>query len=138
MKTSDGAEQEHRTGERNVLISIIDDDESVREAMAGLMLWMGFTVSTFPSAVEFLSSANPGESSCIVADVQMPELTGLEMHRCLRALGHNVPTILITAFPSEEARAQALADGIVCYLSKPFDVDVLMECVRSALGLQEG
>ena len=115
------------------VVSIIDDDQSCREAIAGLMHWLGLSVQTFGSAVEFLSSPDVAGNSCIITDVQMPQMTGIELHKRLTELGHAIPTILITAYPDEAARDRTLADGIVCYLSKPFDNDALIECVRSAL-----
>jgi FixJ family two-component response regulator len=121
------------TNKTNVLVSVIDDDESVREGIAGLMTWLGHRVESFSTAVEFLASPELLESSCIIADVQMPQMTGIELHDRLRALGHNVPTILITAYPDDEAKARVLADGVFCYLKKPFDKDELIDCVRSAL-----
>ena len=117
------------------MVSIVDDDVSVREAVAGLMNWMGVEVHAFASAVEFLQSHDVEDSSCIIADVQMPHMTGVELHLRLMELGRDIPTILITAYPDEDARASALASGIVCYLGKPFDDDALIECVRSALNL---
>lgn len=119
-------------------ISIIDDDESVREAIAGLMNWLGFGVQTFGSATEFLASPGVGDSSCVITDVQMPHMTGVELHKRLDELGYAIPTILITAYPSEQARERALADGVVCYLTKPFDKDTLIGCVRLALQSQFG
>jgi FixJ family two-component response regulator len=115
------------------VISIIDDDESCREAIAGVMNWLGFGVQTFASAVEFLASPNVAGNSCVITDVQMPHMTGIELHERLKELGHAIPTILITAYPNEADRDRVLADGVVCYLSKPFDNDALIECVRSAL-----
>ena len=115
------------------MISIIDDDESIREAIAGLLRCLGLRFKAFPSAIEFLASPELTDSSCIIADVQMPHMTGIELHSRLRALGHVVPTILITAYPDDEARERALADGVLCYLSKPFDKDSLIGCVRCAL-----
>lgn len=115
------------------VVSIIDDDESSREAIAGLMRWLGLDVRTFASAVEFLASPDVSGSSCVVTDVQMPHMTGIELHKRLRQLGHTIPTILITAYPDDAARDQALADGVIGYLSKPFDKDALIECVRRAL-----
>jgi FixJ family two-component response regulator len=116
-----------------LLISIIDDDESIREAIAGLIHWLGLRFKGFSSAVEFLASPELAYSSCIIADVQMPHMTGIELHSHLKALGYDVPTILITAYPDDDARDLALADGVVCYLSKPFNKDSLIGCVRSAL-----
>ena len=117
-------------------ISIIDDDESVREGIAGLMNWLGLRVKTFSTAAEFLASPDLLETSCIIADVQMPQMTGIELYGRLRVQGYNIPTILITAYPDDEARTRALADGVVCYLGKPFDKDDLIQCVRSALQSQ--
>lgn len=119
--------------ETKPVISIVDDDESCREAIAGLMNWLGFGVQTFASAVEFLASPNVAGSSCVITDVQMSHMTGIELHKRLTELGYAIPTILITAYPNETARDRALADGVLCYLSKPFDNDALIECVRSAL-----
>ncbi len=116
------------------LISIVDDDESVREAVAGLVNWLGFQVQIFTSAVEFLSSPSIADSSCIIADVQMPHMTGIELHKRLTQLGYAIPTILITAYPSEADRERVLADGVICYMSKPLDKDTLIGCIRSALG----
>ena len=115
------------------LISIIDDDESVREAIAGLMNWLGFGVRTFASAIEFLSSPDVAGSSCIIADIQMPRMSGIELHTRLTQLGYAIPTILITAYPNEAVRERVLAEGVICYLSKPFDKDTLIECISSAI-----
>jgi FixJ family two-component response regulator len=117
----------------NSLISIIDDDESIREGLAGLMQWLQFDVAIFASAPEFLASPAVAKSACIVSDVQMPQMTGLELHGHLLATGHDIPMILITAYFSEDAKAHALSSGIVCYLRKPFDTDVLIKCIRSAI-----
>jgi FixJ family two-component response regulator len=115
------------------LITIVDDDESCREAIASLMNWLGFGFQTFASAVEFLASPSVAGSSCVITDVQMTHMTGIELHKRLTELGYAIPTILITAYPDEVDRDRALADGVVCYFSKPFDNDALIECVRSAL-----
>ncbi|NTS29768.1 response regulator [Phyllobacterium sp. BT25] len=116
-----------------VSIAIIDDDESIREGLAGLMQWLEFDVATFTAASEFLISPNFANFACIVSDVQMPGMTGFELHLRLLAMGHHVPTILITAYPNDEAKARALSAGIICYLRKPFDTKVLIECIRSAI-----
>lgn len=117
----------------NPLISIIDDDESVREAIAGLIGWLGFRSQVFESAVEFLNSPGLADTSCVITDVQMPDMTGIELHKRLNELGYAIPTIMITAYPDEAVRDRVLADGVLCYLTKPFDKDVLVECVRAAL-----
>jgi FixJ family two-component response regulator len=115
------------------LISIIDDDEDVREAIAGLMKSRGFTVEAFPSAVDFLAGPNVRDTTCLIVDVHMPRMTGIELHRRLMEAGYAIPTILITAYPDDGVRARALADGIICYLTKPCDEDALFECISSAL-----
>ena len=120
------------------LVSIIDDDESSREAIAGLMRWLGVDIRTFASAVEFLASPDVSGSSCVITDVQMPHMTGIELHRRLKRLGYTIPTILITAYPDDVARDQALTDGVICYLTKPFDNDSLIESVCRALHPQIG
>jgi FixJ family two-component response regulator len=115
------------------LISIIDDDEGVREAIRGLMRSLGFAVAVFPSAVDFLGYSNFPKTSCLITDVQMSGMTGVELYGRLRESGYAIPTILITAYPNDSVRARVLADGVICYLSKPFDDDALLGCVYSAL-----
>lgn len=118
-------------GESEVLISVVDDDESIRESVAGLIVWMGFRAATFASGLEFLSSSLVAQTACLVSDVQMPEMTGFELHKRLRELGHNIPTILISAYPDDDVQAHSSAEGIVCYLCKPFNIEALIECIRS-------
>ncbi len=118
---------------RDALISIIDDDQSVREALQDLIDSLGFRVHAFPSAGEFLASADIRTTACMIADVHMPHMTGIELHRRLTELGHPIPTILITAYPNDRVRDRALADGVICYLTKPFDDNALIGCVQSAL-----
>lgn len=115
------------------LISVIDDDKSMREAMRGLMKSLGYTAEAFASAEEFLTSRQAPRTSCLIADVHMPGMTGLELHRHLVASGNTIPTILITAYPDDSVRERALGDGVVCYLSKPFDENDLLACIRSSL-----
>jgi FixJ family two-component response regulator len=117
----------------SALISVIDDDESVREATRGLLRSFGFVVQTFPSAQDFLQSLRLQETSCLIADIHMPVMTGVELHARLVELGHTIPTILITAYPDECLRARALNDGVTCHLAKPFGADDLLRCVRQAL-----
>jgi FixJ family two-component response regulator len=93
----------------------------------------GYTVEAFPSAADFLASRLLPETDCLVTDVQMPGMTGVELHRHLIDTGHAIPTILVTAYPDEVVRDQALKDGVVCYLSKPVDDEDLERCLRSAL-----
>ena len=115
------------------LISIVDDDESVREATKGLMLSLGFTAAVFPTAEEFLQSRQLSRTSCLIADVNMPGMSGIDLHRHLSGSGRSIPTILITAYPDEAARERALNAGVVCYLSKPFDESDLLSCLHSSL-----
>ena len=117
-------------------ISVVDDDESMREAIKGLMKSLGFTAEAFSSAEEFLKSRKVPRTSCLIADVQMPGMTGPELHRQLLAAGNPIPTILITAYPDNRARERAFGDGVVCYLSKPFDESDLLACIRSSLNIR--
>jgi FixJ family two-component response regulator len=115
------------------LISIVDDDQLYRESMRKLVVLMGYTVEAFPSAADFLASHFLPETTCLIADVHMPGMTGVELHRHLVDAGYAIPTILITAYPDEVVRDRALKDRVVCYLSKPVDDDHLERCLRSAL-----
>ena len=115
------------------LISIVDDDESVREATRGLMSALGFAAEAFASGDDFLKSDHVHGTSCLIVDMQMPGMTGLELHARLVASGWAIPTILITAYPDNRGRARALGAGITCYLIKPFSEDALLDCIRLAL-----
>jgi len=115
------------------LISIVEDDEPFRESMKKLVRLLGYAVEAFPSPSSFLASPFVSATACLVADVQMPGMTGAELHRHLVAAGHRIPTILVTAYPDESSRARALKDGVVCYLSKPVDDERLERCIRSAI-----
>jgi FixJ family two-component response regulator len=118
---------------QNVLISVVEDDEPFRDSMRKLVTALGYPVEVFPSAANFLESPLLGETTCLVTDVHMPGMTGLELHRRLVDIGHATPTILLTAYPDEATRKRALKDGVVCYLRKPVDDDQLERCLRSAL-----
>ena len=115
------------------LISIVDDDQSFRESMRQLVMLLGYTVEAFPSAADFLASPLLPVTACLVTDVRMPGMTGIELHRHLVNAGYAIPTILITAYPDEVIRDLVLGDGIICFLSKPVDADHLDRCLRSAL-----
>jgi FixJ family two-component response regulator len=127
------AEREMRDMSSKSQISIIDDDEQFRAALADLMRAMGFTIEAFPSAVDFLASPNVRHTSCLIVDVHMPRMTGTELHSHLVGSGYDIPTILITAYPDDRTRAWALGHGVVGYLTKPIDEEVLLGCVESAL-----
>jgi FixJ family two-component response regulator len=117
----------------NIVVSVVDDDQFFRESMVRLMRSLGYLVEAFSSARDFLSSARFSETACLITDVQMPAMTGIELHRHLVDGGHAIPTILITGYPNDADRSRALKDGVVCYLPKTFDEDQLMQCVRAAL-----
>src|SRR5260370_40348130 len=116
------------------IIAIVDDDASVREGLADLVSSMGCQPKTFQRAEHFLKSHWLRNTSCLIADVQMPEMTGLELHSALAGLGIKMPTILITAFPNNDDRDHALNAGVSCYLTKPFKKGELIKCIRSTLG----
>jgi FixJ family two-component response regulator len=116
-----------------VVIAVVDDDESVREALAGLMKSLGYRATVFPSAEEFLNSEGRDSTACLIADVQMPGMTGPELYERLTASGQPIPTILITAYPDERVKARALQAGVMCYLTKPFGENDLLTCLQSAL-----
>jgi FixJ family two-component response regulator len=115
------------------LISIVEDDQLFRESMTKLLTSFGYAVEAFHSAADFLASPLLPATACLVSDVQMPGMSGLELHSHLLGAGYAIPTILVTAYPHEAVRKRALKDGVVCYLSKPVDDDHLEQCLRSAL-----
>ena len=115
------------------VISIIDDDASVRAATNRLVRSLGYIAHTFASADEFLRSAHLNDTSCVIADVQMPRMSGVELQGVLIAQGISLPIIFITAYPEENIRARAMAAGAVCFLTKPFDGLTLIKCLDKAL-----
>ena len=115
------------------MISIVDDDRIVREAMGDLVQSLGYEVATFESAEHFLESGSLAETRCLITDVQMPGLDGLELQRRLLAEGHSTPVIFVTAFSAGSSRRRAMEAGAVGFLSKPFHEDSLIKCVESAL-----
>ena len=117
------------------LISVVDDDESVREALEGLMRSVGITVKTFSSAEEFLKSEHVRDTSCLIVDLRMPGMSGLDLQRRLMAGRQSVPVIFITAHGSDSvARAEALRNGAHAFLDKPLSEEALLNAVRGALG----
>ena len=120
------------------LIAIVDDDVMVCEATKDLVETFGFNARTFTSASEFLNSDCVSNTSCLIADVQMPGMNGLQLHRTLLTSGRRIPVIFITAFPDERIRKRALRAGAVCYMSKPFDGESLRKCIRSAVHYDGG
>jgi FixJ family two-component response regulator len=115
------------------LVSVVEDDPFVLDSMKRLMRSLGYTVEAFSSAADFLASPRLAETAVLIADIHMPAMSGVELHRHLIKLGHAIPTILITAYPKDVDRARALNDGVLCYLRKPIDENELMRCLRAVL-----
>ena len=118
---------------KSSLVSIVDDDQFFRESLRRLMRSLGYTVEAFPSAADFLASHRLGETACLIADVQMPAMTGIELYRHLIDVGRAIPTILVTAYPDDADRSRTLSDGVIGYLRKPVDETRLLQCLRAAL-----
>lgn len=115
------------------LISVVDDDDSVRESLSGLIRSVGFGVMVFASAEEFLNSNHLSDTDCLILDVRMPGMNGLELQRRLVVSHISIPVIFITAHGDEEARVRALNGGAVEYLLKPFSEDALLKAIDMAL-----
>ncbi|WP_244482976.1 MULTISPECIES: response regulator [unclassified Mesorhizobium] len=118
---------------RNAMISIIDDDESVRLATASLVRSLGFIAFAFESAEDFLRSSNLEDTSCLICDIQMPGMTGIELQDHLIEHGYHIPTILITAFPEERVRKRARETGAIGFFRKPLDSQAMISCIASVL-----
>lgn len=114
-------------------ISVVDDDQSFRDSMRRLLKSLDYAVAVFPSAAEFLVSPKLAATACLVADVHMPAMTGIELYKHLIERGHPIPTILVTAYPDEGAQERVLTLGIERYLRKPLVEAVLIDCLRSAV-----
>jgi FixJ family two-component response regulator len=120
------------------VISVIDDDASVRTATNNLLSSHGYLIQTFVSADDFLQSDRLDDSACVIADVQMPAMSGLDLLTHMRVKGYTVPLIFITAFPDENVRARALKAGAIGFLAKPFAGPVLIDCIETALNRHRG
>jgi FixJ family two-component response regulator len=120
-----------------LLVSVVEDDQFFRESMRRLLRSLGYRVEAFPSAADFLASPCLVETACLIADVHMPAMTGLELYRHLIGAEYAIPTILVTAYPDDDVRARALKDGVVCYLRKPIDEKHLTRCLHAALHSDE-
>ena len=118
------------------MITIIDDDDLVRESLRDLLESRGYAVSAFESAERFLESGRLAEASCLITDLQMPGLSGLDLQSQLIAEGQRIPVIFITAFPEERFRRRAMNAGAVGFLSKPFDEEALIRYLEAALRAQ--
>jgi FixJ family two-component response regulator len=115
------------------LVAIVDDDDSMRSALQGLLKAIGLPAQAFASAEEFLNSGQQHETACLIADIRMPGMSGLELQARLNAERCRIPTIFITAHGDTKMRMQALRAGAVEFLAKPFDDGVLLESVRATL-----
>lgn len=120
------------------LISIVDDDQSFRDSMRRLLKSLGYPVVVFPSAGEFLASPNLAATACLVADIHMPAMTGIELYKLLTEAGHVIPTILVTAYPDDVVQELMLAMGVKCYLSKPLEEAHLIRCLLSVFARGTG
>ena len=115
------------------IVSIIDDDASVRAGMEALVNSIGFKACVFDSAEKFLRSSRIEDTSCLVTDVQMPGMNGLDLQGQLVAQGRRIPIIFITAFPEQKGRERALAAGAFAYLEKPFAGETMTGLLRKAM-----
>jgi FixJ family two-component response regulator len=119
------------------LVSVVEDDQFFRESMSRLMRSLGYRVEAFASAADFFASPCLAETACLIADVNMPVMTGVKLHRQLINSGHAIPTILVTAYADDDVESRALKDGVVCYLRKPVDEKHLKRCLLMALQRRE-
>ena len=119
------------------LVSVVEDDQFFRESMRRFLRSLGYRVEAFASAVDFLASPRLGETACLIADVDMPVMTGVELYRHLIDSGHEIPTILVTAYADDDVRTRALNDGVIGYLRKPLDETHLQRCLHTALQSRE-
>ncbi len=115
------------------MISIVDDDKSVRNAASTLLRSLGYSAATFASAEEFLQSGRLHETACLITDVQMPGMSGVDLQNHLIARGDTTPVIFVTAFPEKAMRERVLNAGAFGFLTKPFSQESLMACVDQAL-----
>jgi FixJ family two-component response regulator len=120
------------------IVAIIDDDASLRKALAAIVRSVDLMAYPFASSQEFLECPELHETACIIADVQMPEMTGLELQHFLRSKSLNIPIILITAYPNGSIRDQALRAGVVGFFDKPFNSSKLIACLQQAIRTKRG
>ena len=121
-----------------LIVAIVDDDNAVGNAIEVLMRSVGLIAKAFSSGEEFLRSPELSHTGCLVVDFDMPKMSGLDLHYNLSQLGKEIPTVMITAYPSDDIRARALQAGIICYLPKPFDESDLLNCIQAALDRAKG
>ena len=122
---------------RKLLVSLVEDDQFFRDSMGRLTRSLGYAVEAFPSAADFLASPRLDETACLIADVHMPAMTGIELYQHLIEAGRAIPTILVTAYPNEVDRTRVLNDGVLCYLRKPVDEQQLKRCLGEVLASNE-
>src|SRR5215831_5664118 len=122
--------------QRAPIISIIDDDESMRCALKSLVTSLGFKAYTFASAEQYLDSPHLDDTSCLITDLQMPGLNGIELQQSILARGRHIPMIFVTAFPDERMRARAIEAGALGFLGKPFDSSMLAALIDKALEIE--
>jgi len=115
------------------LVSIVDDDQSFGDSMRRLLRSLDYSVAVFASGAQFLASPQLASTACLVADVHMPEMTGVELYERLVERGHAIPTILVTAYPDDRVKERMLNRGVECYLRKPLEEAALIDCLRSAV-----
>jgi FixJ family two-component response regulator len=120
-------------GVKAPVIAIVDDDEEVCIGMTSLVRSLGYDVKTYGSAEDFLASGGRDDTACLISDVQMPGLGGLELQKILAAEGGRLPIIFITAYPDPRVRQAATDAGAMCFLSKPFEGEALIRCLERAL-----
>ena len=120
------------------LIAFVDDDVSAREALQGFLKASGFKADIFSSAEEFLLSDRLAETSCLVTDIHLRGMSGLQLQSHLAASGVRIPVVVVTAFPDDRIRERALSAGALCFLGKPFDTGHLLTCIHSALDHRNG
>jgi len=130
-----GEHEVFMTGKR-LLVSVVDDDESVRESLPDLLREFGFEVRAFSSAEEFLTSDCVDQTKCLILDIGMPGMTGLELQQELKNRGQEIPIVFITASGDKAVRAGLLSDGAVECLFKPFSEAALLDALQSALGMR--
>ncbi len=115
------------------LVSIVDDDQSFSDSMRRLLRSLDYCVAVFPSGALFLASPQLAATACLVADIHMPDMTGVELYEHLIERGQRIPTILVTAYPDDCVKERMLNRGVECYLRKPLEEAALIECLRSAV-----
>lgn len=115
------------------LVSVVDDDPSFGDSMRRLLRSLAYPVAVFPSGAQFLASPELADTACLIVDIHMPGMTGLELYEHLIKRGHPIPTILVTAYPDDRVKDRMLTRGVECYLRKPLEEAALIHCLRSAV-----